>query len=416
MGSPAFVARLQIKRRWRSLVAVALFVAIVGGLATALIAGARRSSSVVHRYFAATIPYNVLVGGYPLERSQLLALPGVERVDRDMYFASTYVTPDGTLGDAVNGRIYDPSAIDPTFRVLDGEVPRGDDASSVLVNDVSVRQFGLRAGDRLTVKTFAPSDLADVEANHYDTPHGPDYRFRIAAVIRTPDDIALDQPRTPDRASANTSAGGMWVPSAFYDANHTSFLGFGDAFDVQLTRRTSTREFQAAAKRSLGNIVYFGPPRFAERRDSFDTPVDLETSGLLALGIATALAGAIVVALLLDAEARAHEDPHPAPRCAARLGYECTSRRPRAHLAGRGARPRDHRDRATTRAGAGRVRVADVRARARRRCERDDPVGGAAGDTRFDHRRRARRRRSRATRPPSDCERAAARGVTPAVP
>src|SRR5262245_60275210 len=94
MGSPAFVARLQIKRRWRSLVVIALFVAVVGGVATALIAGARRSSSVVRRYFDATIPYDVLVGAQSLPRARILAIPGVERADRDTYFASTYVRPD----------------------------------------------------------------------------------------------------------------------------------------------------------------------------------------------------------------------------------------------------------------------------------------------------------------------------------
>jgi hypothetical protein len=305
MGSSAFVARLQIKRRWRSLVVVALFVAIVGGLATALIAGARRSSSVVRRYFDATIPYDLLVGAQSLPRARVLAIPGVERADRDMYFASTYVRPDGKLGDSINSVIFDRSAVDPTIRVLDGRLPDADDASSVLVNEAFVREFGLHVGDSLSVRTFAPRDLGDVQANRYDSPHGPEYRFRIAAVIRTPNDIALDQARTTSQASSYGSASGMFVPSRFYDENHTQFLGFGEAYDVQLSPSTSPRSFQAALKGSLGNYAYIGPARFAERRGSFTTPVDLETAGLLALGVATALAGAIVVTLLLGAEARA---------------------------------------------------------------------------------------------------------------
>jgi hypothetical protein len=307
MGSPAFVARLQIQRRWRSLVVVALFVAIVGGFAAALIAGARRSSSVVDRYFGATIPYNFQVGADQLTRAQLLAIPGVERADRDTYFASTYVKPDGTLGDTINSLVYDRSSIDPTFRVLEGAIPSASDANAVLVNEGFTEQFGLHSGDTLTVKSFARRDRADIYANHYDTPHGPEYRFRIAAVIRTPLDIALDQPRTLSQ-EASFSPGGMYVPSAFYDANRTRFLGFGDAFDVELAPSTTERAFEAAARRSIGQGVYIGPARFADRRGSYDTPVDLETTGLLALGVATALAGAIVVALLLGAEARAHED------------------------------------------------------------------------------------------------------------
>jgi len=146
MGSPAFVARLQIRRRWQSLVVLALVVALAGGLAAALIAGARRSSSVVQRYFDATIPYDLLVGAQSLARSELLAIPGVERVDRDMYFGSTYVKPNGRLGDSINSVIYDRSSIDPTIRVLAGRVPGATDASSVLVNEGFVQQFGLNVG------------------------------------------------------------------------------------------------------------------------------------------------------------------------------------------------------------------------------------------------------------------------------
>src|SRR5262249_38747517 len=96
-------------------------------------------------------------------------------------------------------------------------------------------------------------------------------------------------------------------PSAFYDEQNAHFLSFGDAFDVQLKPGTSVDEFEAAARKELGEYAYYGPPRFSERRASFNTPVDLETAGLLALGIATAVAGAVVVVLLLGAEQRAYE-------------------------------------------------------------------------------------------------------------
>ena len=108
MGSSAFVARLQIRRRWRSLVAVALFVAVFGGIAVALIAGARRSSSVVHRYFDTVDPVRPVGRWYTtVPGAQLLAIPGVKRVDQSTYFSSIYTRPDGKLGDGINSVIYD---------------------------------------------------------------------------------------------------------------------------------------------------------------------------------------------------------------------------------------------------------------------------------------------------------------------
>jgi len=219
MGSLAFVARLQIKRRWRSLTALALFVAIVGGIAIALIAGARRSSSVVRRYFDAATPYNLQVGGPSVPRAKLLAIPGVARADRDTYFASVYTRPDGSLGDGINSVIYDRSALGPTTRVLAGRLPTASDRSAVLVNESYVKEFGLHVGDHLAVTTFAQRDLPEVQANHYHHPHGPRFRFRIAAVVQTASDIVLDHVKALDPTSSYGTTSGMFVPSSFYDAN-----------------------------------------------------------------------------------------------------------------------------------------------------------------------------------------------------
>jgi hypothetical protein len=308
MGFPAFVARLQIRRRWRSLVVLTIFVAVVGGIATALIAGARRSSSVVQRYFATTIPYRFQVGAQRLPRSRLTALPGVERADPEAYFGSVYVKPDGRVGAGINGTTYDRASIDPTIRVVAGRIPTQDDPSAVLVNEAFVQQFGLHPGDRLTVRTFALSDADAVQASHFDAPHGPEYGFRIAAVVRSPLDVALDEPHGVDPSSVYTNRSSMLVPAAFYDANRSHFLTFGDSYEVELAGSTSTRAFQSEATRAFGPGLYFGPARFAERQASFSTPVDLETAGLLALGGATGIAGAIVVALLLGAEQRSYAD------------------------------------------------------------------------------------------------------------
>jgi hypothetical protein len=61
MAGVGFIARLQRRRRWRSLAAIALVLGLGAGAATSLIAGARRSASVVDRYYAKTIPYSAWV-------------------------------------------------------------------------------------------------------------------------------------------------------------------------------------------------------------------------------------------------------------------------------------------------------------------------------------------------------------------
>ena len=277
-------------------------------------------------------------------------------------------------------------SIDPTFRVLDGAIPAAEDSAGVMVNESFVRSFRVHVGSHLTVRTYADRDLADVEASKYESPHGPDFSFRIAAVIRTPNDIVLDHIRA-EPGSAYGDNGTMFVSDRFYAAHRDEFLTFPDAFDVQLDRSSSLDGFEAAVKRLVGpddDAPFFGPPRFAERSASFDTPVGLETTGLLALGIATGLVGAIVVAMLLRVERRVHAHDAELLRTLGvtrnQLAVSAALRRGavcrfwcRFH---RGSRPRPvgplpDRGRSSPRA---RSRVRRERRRARRRCRGRLPV------------------------------------------
>lgn len=78
-GLVVFLARSQFRRRRRALLLLAVFVGVVSGISISLIAGSRRSSSVVDRYFAAAIPYDVQVFSPLVERDALLAIPGAVR-------------------------------------------------------------------------------------------------------------------------------------------------------------------------------------------------------------------------------------------------------------------------------------------------------------------------------------------------
>ena len=102
MGSTGFLARAQLRRRWRALVALAVLVGVIGGVAIALIAGSRRSASVVERYFAAGTQYDLQVGQTCLTREELLDLPEVVRADPSAYVGMVRVAPDGTVADGIN--------------------------------------------------------------------------------------------------------------------------------------------------------------------------------------------------------------------------------------------------------------------------------------------------------------------------
>ena len=98
-GAVGFVARSQLRQRWRALVVITVFVALVGGTAIALVAGARRSASVVDRYYAQTIPYTTLVYAPDgsITGARIAALPHVWRADEEAYLA--FVHDDHKVSD-----------------------------------------------------------------------------------------------------------------------------------------------------------------------------------------------------------------------------------------------------------------------------------------------------------------------------
>jgi ABC-type lipoprotein release transport system permease subunit len=315
-GSIGLVARSQLRRRGRAVVLLTLFVGVLGGLAISLVAGSRRSATVVDRYFAAGIPYDLGLTAPSLSRDDLLAIPGVTRADMAAYIGAVRLTPDGRVDGGVNTLASDFTSIDPTIEVLDGVAPDGTDQFQVLVNEFFVDQFGLTTGDAVELQMFGLDQEQEVSNGVYE-PDGPRYTFHIAGVVRTPMDIAIDKVESPDHTTAYADANMLAVPLRFYEEHRHEFLDFGSGYDIQLSDGPSGQAAFLAAVDELvadGGEVQVQPGRFEGRRDTLHTPVDLETTALLALGIGLAIGGVVAVALLLRAEQRAHDNDTAALR------------------------------------------------------------------------------------------------------
>ena len=202
-GSIVLVARSQLRRRWRAVVLLTLFVGVVGGLSISLVAGSRRSATVVDRFFGATIPYDLQLAAQSLSRDDVQAIPGVVRADTESYVGAVVLSPGGTVAGGVNAIAMDRDAIDPTIDVLDGAIPDAGDSFSVLVNEAFVEEFGATVGDDVDVQMFGLGQGEEVSNGIYE-PDGPRYRFHVAGVVRTPMDIATDKIESPTAATTPT--------------------------------------------------------------------------------------------------------------------------------------------------------------------------------------------------------------------
>lgn len=314
-SSERFLARTQRRRRRGAHIALAVAVGFAAAIGVALIAGSRRSSSVVDRYVAAAPRYDVMVFSQApqLTPTALAALPGVTRAAPTPYIAFALRGVDPSVG-SINSTAADFTEPNRTARVLRGHVPDGSQPFEVVVNEAFADGLHLDVGDNVPVRTYAIDQYDELTQGIY-APRGPSYDFVIAAVARGPGDIALQEVRTP-RLGAQTSGYAMLVSEQFWTAHHSDWIDFGSTYNVRLSRgQAGIEDFLDSVHTLVGDAEVSSQPwTLSENVPAFRQPVTLETGALLAVGIGAA-AGAVLVALvLLRFEQRGFESEHEALR------------------------------------------------------------------------------------------------------
>ena len=187
--------RLDLPRRWRSLVVLALLVALSSGVVLTAVAGARRGETAFDRLWARTLPATVAVlpnqPGFDWARVQ--ALPGVAAMS---LFAVYYgVSVDGLPGANVD---FSPAnaALFQTVEhpvILAGRAANQSRADEAMASPHFMSAYHLRVGDTVTLHLSSPGQAAaGFHATEGGTPAGPRVTMRIVGVARTP--FFLDNP------------------------------------------------------------------------------------------------------------------------------------------------------------------------------------------------------------------------------
>ncbi len=179
MGGLSLWVRAEWRRRGTALLALALLVALAGGVATALYAGARRADTAFVRFREATAPYN-LVASIRLGEEKPTADELSERVAAQRRAVAAAADVDGVESVSVESwwaiRVYpesDPGTVVPfaigTFAtygqrysplVIEGALPSLDDGDAVTVSEGAARMFGWTVGSRHTFETVSPGPAA----------------------------------------------------------------------------------------------------------------------------------------------------------------------------------------------------------------------------------------------------------------
>ena len=180
--------RLDLRRRWRSLVVLALLVALSAGVVLTAVAGARRGDTAFGRLWARTLPATVVVlPNQPgFDWAKVRALPEVSALGLfAVYYGAAVEGMDGVdLG-------FPPANADALQTVERPVVLAGRMASPGRADEAVVTPHFLTAhhkqvGDILTLRLSTPAQAAAGIDASQTPPAGPRVTVRIVGVIKTP--------------------------------------------------------------------------------------------------------------------------------------------------------------------------------------------------------------------------------------
>jgi hypothetical protein len=188
VGAVRLVFRAELRARWRSWLAVAILISVVGGLVLAATAAGRRTDSAFPRFAAAHGFDSVVYATRPVPK--LAKLPGVSSV-------TEVVVPDSgqptcgcihqvNLSSNFGVQVVSPNEGSP-FTLDSGHLPNPSDPSQVLASFTLQQDYGVHIGTVIHVPFEAPSQSAAYNNPNVGLPNpkGPTVAFHVVGIEAT---------------------------------------------------------------------------------------------------------------------------------------------------------------------------------------------------------------------------------------
>ncbi len=181
--------RLEYQRRWRSLAALALLVALATATVLTAAAGARRGQTAFDRLWARTLPATVTVlPNQPgFDWSRIRALPEVSALTT--FAVARFVMGGYPLAAQNTGFPPGDSQVFRTIErpvVLQGRLLNPNRVDEVDVTPLFPARYGKGVGDTLTLQLPSLRQGQEYDPSSGLPPRGPKIRARIVGVIRSP--------------------------------------------------------------------------------------------------------------------------------------------------------------------------------------------------------------------------------------
>jgi ABC-type lipoprotein release transport system permease subunit len=291
------LAGLELRRRWRSTVALVLLLGVVGALVLATAAGARRSETALDRFDAFSRRSDVEISiGRPTatQLDRFRRTPGVGPV---VVLRGYTILPGDRQDDALS--IAAPlddrmSRVVDRARLIEGRRADPDDPLEITIGESLARKRHLAVGDHLDASTFTQEAIDRAFAGgDPGVPDGPKLRFRIVGIDRRPLDLGVRE-----------AAGGVIVLTPAFARTYDGRIGVYT--DVVRARGEhgpqDVGKMTAAARRIFGDAQAFGAQNLGVETEGARDAIDVLSLALWIVAGIAALAGAVTIAIILSRE------------------------------------------------------------------------------------------------------------------
>ncbi len=290
MGAVLMIARAEVRRRWRALLALGLLAALVGAVVLGALVGARRTGTAFDRLIARTGYWDVEVEIYdPAVANDIAALPQVETswlldvdigellgVDEVVYMGFTSGSersPEHYRPLVVEGRMFDAGAED-----------------EIVVSEYAARVFHWEIGRRLDFAGLSREQFAGFQTGEVPgPPEGARTELTITGYIRDPNDaLPFELPRI------------MATPA--YHRDVAPDVGGLGLLTVRLERGAADLgAFRADLASMVGeDQAKLSPISVHDLRGGVDKAASVAVRALLAFAAVAALAGLVALAQALS--------------------------------------------------------------------------------------------------------------------
>jgi predicted lysophospholipase L1 biosynthesis ABC-type transport system permease subunit len=287
-------ATASMRKRWGSVIALTLLVGLIGAVALTGLAGARRTHSSFERFRQETRESDLTVfvpAADARSLAHLRARAGVAAIVRFRALVATINGQDAAFGGPVDPGI---SRTVERPRVLEGRRPRENRAGEISMPEVFAQAHGIRLGDTVVIRGFTPKQIDDLlHGGPVIDPASPAVHVRVVGITRAPSDLSI-----------LGTEGGLVIATRAFVREHGDEIGSFARYvlRVRLSDPTVASSFVKDARALLaprGQSGEFQVEPTSETEGGVQQSIDVLATGLLVAAMTAALAGLVVLAIVL---------------------------------------------------------------------------------------------------------------------